>query len=173
MDRINSLQFDQELRNDLKRKEVTGPDRCIVSDETLTLSPLAYLESKLDVKGDKKMNKQMKWKISVLTLAILLVASVPVFAKDSVDITVSHPLSLKGTQVAPGDYKVSWVTHSPDATVTFKQQGKVAATASARMEDRGSKYSETQVVYQTNTDGTRTLLEIRLGGTKQALVFEQ
>ncbi|MFI5173663.1 MAG: hypothetical protein ACHQKY_02310 [Terriglobia bacterium] len=119
------------------------------------------------------MTKQMKWKISVLTLATLLVASVPAFAKDSVDITVNQPLALNGSQVAPGDYKVSWVTHSPDATVTFKHQTKVAATTSARLVDRDSKYSMTEVVSRINADGTRTLVEIRLGGTKQALVFEQ
>ena len=119
------------------------------------------------------MTKQMKWKISVLTLAILLMASVPAFAKDSVSITVTHLLSLRGSQVAPGDYKVSWVTHSPEATVTFKQSEKIAATADARLVDRDEKYSTTAVVYQTNSDGTRTLLEIRIGGTKQALVFQQ
>ncbi|MBZ5535813.1 MAG: hypothetical protein LAO31_07650 [Acidobacteriia bacterium] len=119
------------------------------------------------------MTKQMKWKISVLTLAVLLMASVPALAKDSVTVTVTHPLSLRGGQVAPGDYKVSWVTHSPDATVTFKHVDKVAATTDARLVDRDEKYSNTAVVYRTNSDGTRTLTEIRIGGTKQALVFEQ
>ncbi|MBZ5552879.1 MAG: hypothetical protein LAO21_09180 [Acidobacteriia bacterium] len=119
------------------------------------------------------MKKQMKWKISILTLAVLLMASVPALAKDSVTVTVTHPLSFHGGQVAPGDYKVSWVTHSPDATVTFKHSDKVAVTADARLVDRDERYSTSAVVYQNNSDGTRTLLEIRIGGTKQALVFAQ
>ncbi len=119
------------------------------------------------------MKKQMNWKTLILTLAILLMANILVMAKDAISIEVTHPLSVSGSQISPGSYNLSWVSHSPDATVTFKRNDKIVATANARIEERDSKYSNTEVVYQTNPDGSRTLLEVRLGGRKQVLVFGQ
>lgn len=115
------------------------------------------------------MNKKLNWK--ALTIAVMLAANVIAFAKDSVTLKLNTPVSLNGSRLAAGEYNVAWVIHSPEATVTFAQRKQVVATASAKLVDRNQKYKMTEIVYQTDSDGLRTLLEIRLEGTSKALVF--
>lgn len=103
-------------------------------------------------------------------LAIFLVASLPAFAKNSRSLKLLHSATLNGTEIAAGDYQVSWESHSPDVTVTLKGR-HVIATAQGQWVERDAKYEEDAVVYETNGDGSRTLLEIRFAGMKQALVF--
>lgn len=117
--------------------------------------------------------KRINWKLMVLGLAIFLAANISALAKNSITIDVTQSISLNGTQISPGEYRVAWVTHSPETTVTFMRESKTTATANAKLVDRDTKYSVNQLVFQDNPDGSRTLMEIRLKGTSQALVFVQ
>jgi hypothetical protein len=109
----------------------------------------------------------------ILGLAILSVANIVSFAKDSVTLTISLPASVGGVQVAAGEYQVSWVSHSPEATVEFAKKGKVIATAEGKLVNRDVKYPRHMVVYRTNADGSYTITEIRLRGKRQAIVFNE
>jgi len=117
--------------------------------------------------------KRINWKLMVLGLAILLAVNISALAKNSITIDVTQPMSLNGTQISPGEYRVAWVSNSPEATVTFMRESKTTATANAKLVDRDTKYSTNELVYQNNPDGSRILMEIRLKGTSQALVFGQ
>jgi len=116
-----------------------------------------------------KVRKQVGRLMTVLALA-LAVAGLAL-AKDSKKVKLEYPASIHGTQLAAGQYEVSWETHSPEATVTFKLQKNVVATAEGKMVQRANKFETNSVLYSTNPDGSRTIMEIRFGGTNQVLIF--
>lgn len=106
-------------------------------------------------------------------LAIVLVAGLSAAAANSRTMSFHTPVKLNGTDMTPGFYVVDWVSHSPEATVTFRRNGQVVTTAAGKWVERDSKAPADAVVYSNNADGSHTLVELRFGGMKQALVFGQ
>ena len=70
-----------------------------------------------------------------------------------------------------GSYSITWETHSPAATVSFLQKGKVVATAEGKVVDRGTKYPSNEVVFAATADGGRQVQEIRFRGSSEVIVF--
>jgi hypothetical protein len=106
-----------------------------------------------------------------VVLAILLVACLSAVAANSHTLSFRTAVKLNGTEITPGFYVVEWVSHSPEATVTFTRNGQVVATAAGKWVERDTKYAADAVVYSNNADGSHTLRELRFGGKKQVLVF--
>ena len=100
--------------------------------------------------------------LSFATLA-LAVAS----AANSYRVTLFQPSVVNGTELKPGDYKVT-LKDNNKAVLT---SGKTSIEANVRQETGDSKFSSTTVRYQ-NGDGKYRVQEIRLGGTNTKLVFE-
>jgi hypothetical protein len=109
----------------------------------------------------------------ILGLAIFSVAAISTFAAGSRTFNILSPVSLNGTPIAAGEYKVSWQTHSPDATVTFAKGHKAITTAPGRLVESNTKFDRDMVISRIQPDGTRVLLELRLGGTNQSIVFDK
>ena len=84
-----------------------------------------------------------------------------------------HDAVLKGTTLPAGKYIVKWKAHSPEATVEFARDHKVILSTDARLEDRGKKYQDSSVLYDTASDGTILVREIRFAGSSEVLVFNQ
>jgi len=110
-------------------------------------------------------------RVASLMIALALFSGVNALAKDSRTLTLQHAASLNGKQLTPGKYQVSWETHSPEATVTFTKKRNVVATAEGRLVERPDKFEADAIVYANNPDGTSSIVEIRFGGTNQALTF--
>lgn len=108
-----------------------------------------------------------------MVAAVLLLASLWAAAASSRTLAFKTPVKLNGAEMTPGFYVVDWVSHSPEATVTFRRNGQVVATAAGKWVERDSKAPADAVVYSNNADGTHTLTELRFGGMKQVLVFGQ
>ena len=108
-----------------------------------------------------------------ITLAILLMVALSAVAENARTLKVPYAASLKGKQLAAGEYKVTWETHSPEATVNFMQKQAVVATVEGKWVARDTKYEANAVVYSNNPDGSRTILEVRFAGLKGALVFAE
>lgn len=104
-------------------------------------------------------------------MGVLLITSVSAFAKNSRTVRIPHSASIGGKQIPAGEYKVSWESHSADATVTFEAGKNVVATAQGKWVERGSKYDRNSVVYDKTSDGSESIVEIRFAGMKQALVL--
>jgi hypothetical protein len=106
----------------------------------------------------------------VSSLAVLLLAGGSALAA-----TFNVPFSGKmgEAQIAAGRYYITWEQHSPDVTVTVAKGKEVVATVKARIETRDAKFQRNMVVYDTNADGTRTITELRIGGTHTAIVFSE
>jgi hypothetical protein len=109
-------------------------------------------------------------KLSLVVL-VTVALSLAAWANNGKTFSFRTEVILKGTKLPTGFYEISWVTHSPEATVTFVKGGQVMVTAMGKFVDRDTKYNADSVVYTNNPDGSHTLLEIRFGGRKQALVF--
>lgn len=108
-----------------------------------------------------------------VVVAILLAACLSAAAANSRTLSFRTPVKLNGTDMTPGYYVVDWVSHSPEATVTFRRNGQVVATAAGKWVERDTKAPADAVVYSNNADGSHTLTELRFGGMKQVLVFGQ
>ena len=106
-----------------------------------------------------------------VALVILLTVSLWAAAANSRTLSFRTPVKLNGAEMTPGFYEVQWVSHSPEATVTFRRNGQVVATAAGKLVEREMKAPADSVVYSNNADGTHTLKELRFGGSKQVLVF--
>jgi hypothetical protein len=80
-------------------------------------------------------------------------------------------LTLNGSRLPDGDLVITWESYVPDAIVKFEKDGGLISTTDGKWEKRDVKYGDDAIVYRKNSDGTRTLLEIRFAGMNQALVF--
>jgi len=127
------------------------------------------------MKKENEMNMNIRKYLgtSVLSVALLLASGIPALAKDSRTVTISHDFVLNGTSLPAGKYIVRWETHSPEATVEFVQHHKLVLSTEGRVEERSKGYDRDAVVYNTASDGTMSLVEIRFAYSNKVLVFNQ
>jgi hypothetical protein len=132
----------------------------------------AGMSARLKSKGEKAMRRTFPKTFTFLAAAALAAAA-SASARNSETITIGHQVTVGGASLAAGNYVVSWKTHSPEATVTFRtlRGNQVAANAQARVEKRNVQFDQDTVLYDEAPDGSRKLLEIRLAGTIKAIVF--
>jgi hypothetical protein len=127
------------------------------------------------IREENRMKRNIRKFIGteILSLVLLLAASVPALAKDSRTVALSREAVLSGTTLPAGKYVVRWQAHSPRATVEFARDHKVVLSTECSIEDRGKKYPINAVVYDTASDGTLIISEIRFAGSSAVLVFSQ
>ena len=106
-----------------------------------------------------------------LLILIIFAVNLSMWAKNEKTLPFRTDVTLNGNKLPAGFYEISWVSHSPEATVTFVRAGQVMVTAMGKFVERDTKYTTDALVYSNNADGSHTLLEIRFAGRKQALVF--
>ena len=80
-------------------------------------------------------------------------------------------VTLNGTRVPVGECVVSWESYVSDAVVKVVHDNDIVTTTSGKWVKRPVKYPDDAYVYRTNKDGSRTLIEVRFSGMRQALVF--
>ena len=93
------------------------------------------------------------------------------YERGSRSLTFSSRLTVSGARLPVGDFVITWESYVPDAIVKFEKDGSVVSTTEGKWEKRSVKYEDDAIVYKKNSDGSRTLLELRFGGMSQALVF--
>ena len=106
------------------------------------------------------MTRKLLLSFATLALAVASAAS-------SHRITLFQPSLVNGTELKPGDYKVTL----QDNNKVVISSGKTSVEATIKTETADSKFSSTTVRYR-NGDGKYRLQEIRLGGTTTRLVFD-
>ncbi len=110
---------------------------------------------------------------SMTGLAVLFLVGASAFAKGARTIAITYPATLGGMHIAAGHYELTFEQHSPEATVTLAKGKTVVLTTQGRVEQRDTKYERNMVVFETKSDGTQIISEIRLAGTNQAIVFSE
>jgi hypothetical protein len=111
----------------------------------------------------------------VLPIAlVLLITTSPVWGKKNPPHALSLPyvVNLNGAQVPAGSYELTWETQGSAARATLWKEGRFVATAPGAWVKNGVKYDEDAVLVRLNSEGSKSLVEIRIGGTARAIVFD-
>ncbi len=105
----------------------------------------------------------------MLGVALLLASSA--FATTKGSLQISHPVTVNGTQLKPGDYKVEWDGSGSNVEVSILRGKDVIAKAPAHVVDLSNASANSAAVTRTNSDGSSSLAGIRFGGKRIALEF--
>ena len=119
------------------------------------------------------MNIRNSFGTSVLSAALLLASGIPALARNARTVALPHNALVSGTNLPAGRYSIRWEAQSPTATVQFLRGNKIVLSTAGKIEQRHKSYNRNEVVYDTASDGTMTISEIRFAGSKEALVFNQ
>jgi hypothetical protein len=113
-------------------------------------------------------------KAMMLPALILLLAGSPAWTKKNPPrpFMLRDVVLLNGAQVPPGTYELTWETHGSTARVTLWKHGQFVATAPGAWVKNGVKYPEDAALLRVNSDGTKSLIEIRIAGAARAIVFD-
>lgn len=106
-----------------------------------------------------------------LGLALLLATSA--FAANKGSLTVQEPMTVNGTQLKPGDYKVQWDGNGPSVELSITQGKKVIAKVPAHVVNLDTPSQSDAAVIRNNGDGTKSLSEVRLSGKKFSLAVAE
>jgi hypothetical protein len=77
---------------------------------------------------------KMKSKSLIAVAMVFLIPSLA-FAgpKKSADVVLDQPVNVAGTQLTPGQYKLTWEGSGPEVTVSFTEGKKTVATVPAKL----------------------------------------
>jgi hypothetical protein len=115
----------------------------------------------------------VKFRSVVQTIVILMLVSFSAYAKNT-----RHPFFLRttvtmnGAEVPAGNYELSWESQNSKVSVTLWKDGRFFATARGTWVKNAVQYSEDAALLRVNSDGSRSLAEIRLAGVKKTIVIE-
>jgi hypothetical protein len=112
-------------------------------------------------------------KALLLPALVLLLASTRVWGKKNPPrpFLLRDVVILNGAQVPAGTYELTWETHGSTARATLRKDGQFVATAPGAWVKNGVKYTEDEALLRVNSDGTKSLIEIRIAGAPRAIVF--
>ncbi len=117
------------------------------------------------------MFRRNSFGVSVLLLVLVLAAGALAFADNTRNLNLPHDMTLVGTPLEAGEYTISWTNDSSKATVTVSKNKDVLATVKGKLVERDTKYDRNAIVFDKQADGTNTIREIRLKGSRQAIEF--
>ena len=121
---------------------------------------------------EDEMSLRKTFSVTIVAMALFAAASAAAKPKDSKNLLLRYDATVAGSHLASGDYNVTYQTHSPQATVTFYQKGKVVATADGKVVDHGRKFQANEVVYGLDGNGARQIQQIRFKGSSEVIEFE-
>ena len=103
----------------------------------------------------------MKTKILGLLILIIFAVNLSMWANNQKTLPFRTEVTLNGNKLPAGFYEISWISHSPEATVTFVRAGRVMVTAMGKWVDRDTKYT-------TDASYTATMPMVRIRCSKYA-----
>ena len=103
----------------------------------------------------------------ILGLAVLLASTA--FAATKAHVQISHPTSVNGTTLKPGDYKLEWDGNGPDVEVSIIQGKTVVAKVPGKIVDLKTPSQASAAVVKNNDDGSKSLEGARFEGKSFAL----
>ncbi len=112
------------------------------------------------------MVKKLVLIFTILAVALATAGTVP-GVSGTYKVTLLQPSVLNGTVLKPGDYRLNLATDR----VTIIN-GKQTLEVPVKVETAEQKFDSTAIRY-TQQEGKAAISEIRLGGTKTRLVFNQ
>ncbi|MBV9573737.1 MAG: hypothetical protein JOY93_06755 [Acidobacteriales bacterium] len=107
---------------------------------------------------------------SILAGLVLLVAT-SAMAANKGSLQVGNSISVNGTQLQPGNYKLQWEGNGPNVELSILKGKNVVVTTTAHVIELSSPAMGDAATVQTSGDGTRSLAEVRFGGKRFALAI--
>ena len=111
----------------------------------------------------------MKLVSKSLVLAAAMLLTSGAFASSKGTLQLSNPVTVNGTTLKAGDYKVQWEGSGPDVELSIMQGRNVVAKTSARLIDLETPAANDAAVTQASDSGAKLLAGIRCQGKKVAL----
>jgi len=103
----------------------------------------------------------------VLGLALLLASSA--FAATKASLQLTNAVTVNGTQLKPGDYKVQWEGSGPNVELSIMQGKNVLAKVPAHVIELQTPSAHDAAVTRKNDSGPNSLAGLRFQGKKFAL----
>ena len=116
--------------------------------------------------------KSLKCLSAVAVLAMLTPLSLLAADKTTRSVKIGDPVTVGGTHLKAGDYKVQWEGTGPNVQVSFLRNGKAVATAPAKLQVDDSQIKQDDVIMDRE-NANETLKEIDFSHQKEALMFGQ
>jgi hypothetical protein len=114
----------------------------------------------------------MKFRFAMLNLILLTVGFSASAKKNPHHLIYLHPeVTLNGAKVPEGIYDFTWQSRGSAVRVTIWKDGKFIASAPGVWVKNGAKYTEDALLLRVNSDGSRSLIEVRLAGIAKTIVF--
>ena len=113
------------------------------------------------------MFKKLVFILAIVTLVALVASAGTVPSGSRYRITLSQNSVLQGTELKAGDYRISI---ADSKIMVTGENGKNPVEIPVKVETQDQKFESTVVRYDTST-GKAVISEIRLGGTKTKLIF--
>lgn len=115
----------------------------------------------------------MKFRFVVQSILILLLVSFPARANNSRrPFYLQTTVTMNGAEVPAGNYELSWDSQNSKVRVTLWKDGHFFATAQGNWVKNGINYRADAALLRVNSDGSRSLMEIRLAGVKKTIVLD-
>ena len=108
-----------------------------------------------------------------MLLGLALVLATSAFAATKASLQLQSQVTVNGTKLKPGDYKLEWDGTGPSVEVSILQGKNVIAKTTARVVDLSAPSPNNAAVTTKNGDGTSTLAGVRFEGKKFALELGQ
>jgi hypothetical protein len=82
-------------------------------------------------------------------------------------------VTVEGTQLMPGDYKVEWSGSGPDVKVNILKGKETVATVPARIVSESASNNQDGYIVKPGADGSQSLTEVFFTGEKYDLEIGQ
>jgi hypothetical protein len=114
-------------------------------------------------------------RLSTIVLGGCLLFSAGAFAGNTTkkSIHLYENVTVEGTQLAPGDYKVEWSGPGPDVKISFLKGKETVATAPAHIESANSSNLQDGYSLKVAKDGSQAVSDIFFAGEKFDLKLDQ
>jgi hypothetical protein len=114
----------------------------------------------------------VKFRIVLLTLILLAGISASAKVNSPRPLFLDRDVTVNGAAVPQGIYSLTLASHGSSVRATLWKEGRFIVTAHGTWVRHGVKYAEDAVLLKVNSDGTRSLLEIRLAGSAKTIVID-
>jgi hypothetical protein len=100
----------------------------------------------------------------VMGLALLLASSA--FAATKANLQLSNPVTVNGTNLKPGEYKLQWEGSGPNVELSIVQGKNVLTKVPAHVVQLDTAAANDAAITQKNNSGPNSLTGIRFEGKK-------
>jgi hypothetical protein len=114
-------------------------------------------------------------RVSSLLLGSSLLFVVSVFAGNTIkkSLHLYESVTVEGTQLMPGDYKVEWAGSGPDVKLNILKGKEIVATVPARIVSESASNNQDGYALAPRADGSQALTEVYFTGEKFDLEIGQ